>query len=83
MYFLENQDETRNFATTYRDDIGSIRHLPKKFIAKSFAPQDDLDLKNPITDPYRELLNTKSKNDRLPFNYRTASAEENYRDVSL
>lgn len=79
MYFLENQDETRDFLTCYQKDIGSLKRVPKVFKAQSCAPEGYET--NPITDAYEELLHTKSKNARLPYIYRSANAEEIYKKV--
>lgn len=75
----EIDDETRDFATTYKKEYGQKR-IKNLFKAKPFFPE--YIQSNPITDAYKEYIKLQKKNERLPPVRRTENPQDILNRVS-
>ena len=70
---FETEEEHRDFKTIQRTDYCE-KKIPQNFVAKPiFGSWDE---KNAIKDPYKNLLNTKTKNESLHPKLRSESVED-------
>ena len=76
--FLEIEDETRDFKTTYRNDY--LRRKTKRPAAAK-PPINFIPPLNPCNEPFKEHLNSLRKNEKLPEEERSEDLRDNLQRV--